>query len=182
VDQLADIKQASVSAPANTPVYFRSDYAGCPDADHCIKEKYLIEGDELFVSTITSDWTCGWSIKHGAIGWLPTKNLKISSIKSVPKLSDWTGVWTDGGNGKIKIGRKNGNLLVSGSTAWTNGTVVHTGGFSGKSKPTGDLLMLSEDDENLCAVRLRLISGLLYVADNGRCGGANVNFDGVYGR
>jgi len=183
--QTTDVKQAKVSATENGKLHFRGNGKDCPDSAQCIQKAYLVAGDKLIVSKSTNDWTCGlfFGKKQVFIGWLPTKNLEISPVKSVPQLGDWAKIWYSGQHGEISIRLKGSDLEVSGSTLGDcrerpDGYYCNEGGFAGKAAPVGDLLTISSGYS--CTVRMRLVSNYLIVTDDGVCGGMNVSFSDIY--
>lgn len=185
--QLDEIREARVSAADGARVHFRDDDKDCPDADRCIENAYLVDGDRLLISTSADGWTCGWYFgkKREFVGWLPADRLVASPTLPPPSLDDWAGRWADD-PGAITIERKGDLLAVSGSTLWyggVNGEVIHVGDFEGTARPVGDKLAIVDGPEEYgCAVALRRVADYLVVADNGRCGGMNVRFDGIYRR
>ena len=82
----------------------------------------------------------------------------------------------------IRRGAKAGALAVEGQAFWRGlGDNIHTGEVSFEAAPAGNVLTLKED-EDLCAVTIRLVGEHLVVSDNLKCGGHNVTFNGVYRR
>ena len=92
-------------------------------------------------------------------------------------------------------------VKVSGTATWGSSDpqrvkrgAVNTGELSGSGKPRGQVLAIGYDPNrsgfpppedaasNICAARLEFFGRYLVVEDNGRCGGLNVSFIGLYVR
>jgi hypothetical protein len=88
-----------------------------------------------------------------------------------------------------------------GSATWGSGDpqrikrgAVHTGELEGAFRPRSRVLAISYDPDRsgfppaedaaseVCAAKLELVGRYLVVEDNGRCGGVNVSFNGLYVR
>jgi hypothetical protein len=88
-----------------------------------------------------------------------------------------------------------------GSATWGSGDpqhvkrgAVHTGELEGAVRPRGRVLAIGYDPDRsgfppaedaaseACAAKLELVGRYLVVEDNGRCGGVNVSFNGLYVR
>ncbi|MGK9066330.1 hypothetical protein [Stutzerimonas chloritidismutans] len=186
------VRPAEVVADAGQRVHFRDDAVGCPEQASCIRRAYLVNGDELLVGREEDGWACGWyfSSTREFVGWLPSRHVRTDDAMPAPTASDWVGRWLPiaGGN-RILITHPSPDspLTVEGEAMWQGGRnsdgepIVHIGAFSGHARPSGDLLTISEgDDEFDCQVTLQHVAGHLVVTDNSRCGGLNVRFDDVY--
>lgn len=80
---------------------------------------------------------------------------------------------------------RDGRLSAHGQVYWPGRGVPpgHTGALSGTARPEGNRVTFSDENPTLCIVKLELLGpDLLAANDNGRCGGANVSFGGVYER
>ena len=92
-------------------------------------------------------------------------------------------------------------LTVSGSATWGGSDpqrvkrgAVNTGELEGTFRPRNDVLAIGYDPDrsrfpppedaapDICAAKLELYDRYLLVEDNGRCGGVNVSFGGLYVR
>ncbi len=74
-------------------------------------------------------------------------------------------------------------MSVRGDAIFDNRTAagLHFGEFSFVSTPAGGVLSNSVDlNDGHCSTVLRVTEDFLVAADNARCGGLNVRFDGVY--
>ena len=109
-------------------------------------------------------------------GWIPATRWR--STNNGPERPDrWIGVWQNE-SGKITIRLGDGDQLhVVGAGIWGGGDNVHLGGFD----MTGTLqkgVFASEADG--CQIAMRIVGDYLIAADNNRCGGMNVRFNGMY--
>lgn len=109
-------------------------------------------------------------------GWIPATRWR--STDNGPEPPDrWIGVWQNQ-SGKITIRLGDGGQLhVVGAGIWGGGANVHLGGFD-----MADILQegvfVSEADG--CQIAMRIVGDYLVAADNSRCGGMNVRFNGMY--
>ena len=168
--------------------YFYGDDEGCPGpAAKCRQRAYVLPGDELIVSRRFGEWVCAWyqpARGSETVGWLPARRLELKKAEAYTPLASWLGSW-EFYDSELRItrGRKAGALGVEGDAMWrgVHPGSVHVGEVSGEAAPAGNVLSLGEDPDD-CRVTLRLVGPYLLAADNKRCGGANVTFDGVYRR
>jgi hypothetical protein len=165
--------------------FFNDDGEGCP-GKNCRGKAYIVGGDELIVSRSLGDYSCAWySPKKGydTVGWIETSKLIASEFSRRPALASWLGEWKYADNSiNFTENRLAGYLNVTGDAMWKGlGDNVHVGELDGRFEPKGSLLEYSDgDSEYDCKVTMRMIGKFLIVADNMRCGGANVSFSGVY--
>jgi hypothetical protein len=177
---------ARIKGEKGSRVHFYGDEEGCPGpAAKCRQKAYVIPGDEVLTSRTFGDWVCVWYQRaRGAetVGWLPADRLDTVATAEKPSLASWLGTWGFYDNElRLSRGRRAGVLRVSGDATWqgVNPGNVHVGELSGEAAQAGGVLRLGEDPEE-CRATLRLVGPYLVVADNKRCGGVNVTFDGVY--
>jgi hypothetical protein len=160
----------------------------CPSLDKakCDVDKMVKAGTAVAVSKQRGDFSCVFDPSDQSAGWMSTKDVTIATAGTI-KAADWVGTWSDGTN-RIVIKRTTKGLKVSGNAQWLGNTldngeqVVHTGDLDFTANPEKDRLRLLVKDASDCAAELIHIGKYLVVRDNGNCGGANVRFDGVYGR
>ena len=179
---------ARVKGAKGSRLYFQGDEEGCPGAEaKCRQKAYVIPGNEVLTSRTFGDWVCAWyQPARGAetVGWLPADRLGAGAAAENAPLASWLGAWAFYDNTlRVRRGRRADVLSVSGAATWqgVNPGNVHVGELSGQGTPVGNVLKLGEDPED-CRATLRLVGPYLVVADNKRCGGLNVTFDGVYRR
>lgn len=179
---------ARVKGEKGSRLHFYGDEEGCPGpAAKCRQKAYLIPGNEVLTSRTFGDWVCAWyQPARGAekVGWLPADRLGAVADAENPPLASWVGTWGFYDNSlRLSRGRRAGVLRVAGDATWqgVNPGNVHVGELSGEAAPSGNALKLGEDPDD-CRATLRLVGPYLVVADNKRCGGHNVTFDGVYRR
>lgn len=164
------------------PVRF-SDCAG----PSCRVKAYVVRGDLVATGLRENGWICAMfpNQSGGTVGWLPANALKPSPAENARPLSAWAGKWQWGDVADLEIKVADDWLTVEGKAFWMGSEPgqIHDGELEGKAKPARGLLALRDpDDEDSCVVMLRLIGPYLAVQDNGKCGGANVTFTGVYRR
>ena len=178
----------------NGRAHLLSDTDGCPlNSMSCRKDVFI---NDAFVSPATfvavlpsmlSGFTC--VLDAGDLGsntgWLPKARVQMLPVDRNPPLTAWTGVWRSLGDNMIvlTVGR-DGRLSVDGEAYWPSRDIPpsHSGGLSGAALPDGNRVTFEHDDDRpSCIVKLELLSpDLLAANDNGRCGGYNVSFGGVY--
>ena len=179
---------ARVSGEKGSRVHFYGDDEGCPGpAAKCRQKAYLVPGDEVLTARTFGDWVCAWyqpARGPETVGWLPAGRLAPVSVSAGnPPPASWLGTWSFYDNEvRLSRGGRAGSLLVAGEATWqgVNPGNVHTGELAGEAAPEGEVLTLAGEDPEDCRATLRLVGPYLLVADNKRCGGHNVTFDGVY--
>lgn len=118
-------------------------------------------------------------------GWLPQARVQMPLPGRVPPLAAWTGKWRKGDDTAVLTAGRDGRLSVHGRGYWPGRGIfpMNTGELLGTARPEGNRVTFSDEDPTLCVAKLELLGpGLLAANDNGRCGGANVSFGGVYRR
>lgn len=183
-----DFRIGRVTGSASDRAYFhKDDRDDCPDGKNCRAKAYLVPGDEVVVGRVFGRMSCVWFVPRKGeptVGWLETGCLRFSEPHRSPKLSAWHGEWTYAKNGITFTDNKlAGFLNVVGDATWEGiGANVHVGEIDERVEPSGNLIMIGENDtdEHACKVSMRLIGRYLVVADNLRCGGVNVTFSGIY--
>ncbi|MET0649900.1 MAG: hypothetical protein ABW208_25100 [Pyrinomonadaceae bacterium] len=184
----AEFGLARVKGEKGSRVYFHGDEEGCPGPGaKCRRKTYVIPGNEVLTSRTFGDWVCAWyqpARGSETVGWLPAERLGAVAAAGRLPLASWLGAWGFYDNAlRLSRARRAGVLRVAGDATWqgVNPGNVHVGELSGEAAPAGNVLKLGEDPED-CQATLRLVGPYLVVADNKRCGGLNVTFDGVYRR
>lgn len=182
--QTADFKLAYVKGKRNQRTHFYGDENDCPNSVNCKKKSYLITGDEVIIGRTYNGFACAWyQPKKGSetVGWLPIKNLTIQGKKS-PRYS-WIGNWKFGENDIRFIPMKNNRKLkVKGNAFWRGlGDNIHIGELDHSGTPRNGMMSLGNKAEKYdCYVKMQRLGKYLLVADNKKCGGVNVTFDGIY--
>jgi hypothetical protein len=111
----------------------------------------------------------------------------------------WDGKWLRDSEAQIVIESSGDEVKVSGTASWggsdperVNMGAVNTGELEGSGKLRGKVLAIGYDPDrsafpppedqapDICAAQLELYGPYLMVEDNGRCGGLNVSFTGLY--
>jgi hypothetical protein len=193
-----------VLGQGETPIPFLGDDDGsaaggdCPRADNprCKRPNTARPGDRLIVSKTWRGYACVWKRPkqdtlgrgQGMVGWLPLNRVAIMTPNPNPPLHHWLGRWSAGGEPLIlRRGRTPHHIRVEGMAYWPGRQHpnAHSGRLFGSAAPTGNTLVIEDlaDPEAVrCRATLTLVGDVLMVNDNHRCGGLNVNFDGVYQR
>jgi hypothetical protein len=172
--------------------YLLYDMDGCPAiSTRCQKvgEGYILPGDKVATGRAMGDYVCAYypSRDGGSAGWVEKSRLRPLPIEAKPLPSTWLGAWSDEGNPAMSITQEQGSLHVVGESYWPGRSRrkewplgwPHTGEIDGTLTLLGN--RASYDDDG-CKIELTLVGDFLVAADNRECGGANVNFDGVYRR
>lgn len=185
----ADFLQGSIAD--DTPLMYDDDGEApdaCPSQNtaQCPTKRKLQANTTVVVSKKLGDFYCVYDPHSASSGWVHTQSLAIEPQKDVG-LADWLGQWSDGFN-TINITQQEKKLRVDGEAVWygamleSGEQVVHVGELGFLGLPEGRRLQHSEDDEYDCAAELIRVGAFMVARDNGRCGGLNVSFSGVYSR
>ncbi|WP_174866826.1 hypothetical protein [Pectobacterium polaris] len=182
---------AKITAAHGDKVHFYDDDVrdGCPDNKAvCQSKTSLKAGDSVLVAQEKNGWSCVWHFGKQSefVGWMQSSYLEKQPIKTVG-INAWLGSWHQYSD-SIKITRgKNGTLHLKGKAKWHGGVssygerIVHYGNISASAIPNGNRLQWGDSLEEFeCKGVMQLINGNLIVEDNGKCGGMNVHFDGIY--
>lgn len=156
----------------------------CPNnLDVCRESKFLRAGNEVILAHSYGDFICVWyqasPNANEVVAWLP--KAKIETINSpFPLLKDWAGHWKAGSSDlHIQISTDKKTLKISGNAYWPVKDIApyNQGEFRGSAIPQNQKLQITD---GVCKVDFYRIGIFLIGSDNHECGGANVNFDGVY--
>ncbi|UCQ29532.1 hypothetical protein DCF83_17820 (plasmid) [Edwardsiella tarda] len=183
--------EAKIISESGRAYFFKDTYPN----DKLVKSSaYVVNGDTVIVSKEKDGWSCVLFLgsKREYVGWVDSKE-----IKQIPTtmVVNWAGVYEDLSKLKrieIKL-MANDLLKITGSAQWIGGEssdgerIIHHGEINSLSTPSDIYLPFIASDleyepnpEYDCAGYMYLINGKLIVDDNGKCGGVNVTFDGVY--
>lgn len=174
--QAASLRAAQVTPGAPTP--FFSDEGGCPIAasPRCEEEETVAAGAEIIAGRTWGVFVCVASSDGGWIGWLRAERLAASDARP----ADWAGRWVASGV-MLEISAPDGLPAIRGMATWGVGERAHVGEIDGPLgvDPGGETLRYARDG---CQLAIHRVGPRLVIADNKRCGGAGVSFDGVYVR
>jgi len=172
---------------AKRAYFYSDDPEKCPDGASCRSKSYVVLGDTVVTNRTRGNYVCSWYVAAkgtAKVGWLRLSDLEFPVILSDASARVWTGEWRYGANSiTFSPSKKEGMLDVKGSAIWKGfGDNVHIGELAGTSMYKNGSLQYSDgDSEYDCQASMELAtSTYLVVADNGKCGGANVTFSGVY--
>lgn len=166
---------------------------GCPaPTAACRRKGYLVAGDRLVAWKAKGSLTRVTYLAAGSDrpseGWIESAALRRVPV-APPRPADWLGGWT-GWESEIDVtrGTKPGTLHLGGNATWgahdperVQRGGINTGMFGAEvAAPGGDRIAFADSEEPECRIALRLLGPYLLARDNGRCGGMNVTFSGVY--
>jgi hypothetical protein len=176
----------------------------CPSAaTACRMKAYLVPGDEILINVADDAYVCARFKSQSlveTIGYLPRAALELVPSEQA-SIKKWDGTWRRDSEAEIVLKSGGDEVTVSGNATWGGGDpervkrgAVHVGELEGAGRPRGRVLAIGYDPdrsafppdgaaaEDGCAAKLELYDRYLIVGDNGRCGGVNVSFSGVYVR
>jgi hypothetical protein len=166
---------------------------GCPARTAaCRRKGYVVAGDRLIAWEAKGPLTRVTYLAPGSDrpsgGWIESAALRRVALAPV-RAADWLGGWR-GWEAEIDItrGAKPGIFHLGGNATWgahdpdrVKRGGVNFGMFGAElPEPKGNSLALADSEEPDCRIALRLLGPYLVARDNGRCGGMNVTFSGVY--
>lgn len=170
--------------------YLLSDIDGCPlhpsRGQSCRKRYFIRPGSPVAIlPSAMPGLACvlGPSNPGQPAGWLPQARVRTPPLDRAPPLAAWTGTWRSGDDTVVLTAARDGRLSVHGRAYWPGHGIPpqHTGKLSGTAQPEGNRITFADEDPTICVAKLELLGPALLAAnDNGRCGGANVSFGGVY--
>ena len=175
----------------------------CPSAEStCKLRAYVVPGDEVLVNATEQPYVCAsFKASNGTEtrGLLPRTALEVAPLGPA-SAEKWVGTWRRQ-EGLIEISRDKDQLKVSGNATYgghdpqrVRRGAINTGELEGSGSPKGQLLAIGYDPDRSafpptdsaalddCAARLQLFGRYLVAEDNGKCGGLNVSFTGIYVR
>jgi hypothetical protein len=174
----------------------------CPSAaTACRMKAYLVPGDESLINVTDDPYVCARFKSQSlveTIGYLPRAALELVPSEQA-SIQKWDGTWRRDSEAEIVLKSGGDEVTVSGNATWGGSDpervkrgAVHVGELEGTGRPRGRVLAIGYDPdrsvvppdgetaEDGCAAKLELYGRYLIVVDNGRCGGVNVSFSGVY--
>jgi hypothetical protein len=176
-----------------------TEQPGCPSrTPACAERAYLVPGDRVIIFARRGAFLCATYInaKDGAdndrarLGWLPADAVSYDKAEPVA-LADWIGHWhhndgPDEGDITVKAG-KAGALRIDGVASYGGNDPgrVERGDITAAAlgydvQPAGDRLSFTGDND--CKVWMQRLGPWLVVNDDGKCGGGDATFQGVYMR
>jgi hypothetical protein len=177
----------------------------CPSAANaCRLQTYLVPGDEVLTSATADPYVCTRFKSQKfieSIGWLPRAALELIAVGANPPVQNWEGRWRRDREAEIVIKSQGEDVAIAGNATWGGSDpervkrgAINTGELEGSFRPRGQLLAIGYDPgrsefppaedaaPDICAAKLELYGRYLIVEDNGKCGGLNVSFNGLYVR
>jgi hypothetical protein len=177
----------------------------CPSlASTCRLKAFLVRGDEVLVNaTEEGPYVCAtFKTQNGKLtrGFLPRTTLQVVSPGPV-SARQWEGKWRRDSEAEIVVSSRGDEVEISGTATWGGSDPqrvkrgeINTGELKGIGKPRDQVLAIGYDPErsafppseqeavDICAAQLELHGRYMLVEDNGKCGGLNVSFTGLYVR
>jgi hypothetical protein len=181
--------QIAAVGPAVAKLYFFNDWDGCPQKGaSCQTKAYVVSGDRLLIGKPHGEWTCAWypGKSRATVGWVRSRDL-VAQAQAPVQTADWLGTWKQvyKGPGRIVVSRVGDTLQVDGKTRWIGLNTENFGELLGQlaiSGRDGHLGPAGGKETLDCVADMVRIGEFLIVHDNGKCGGLNVRFDGLYVR
>jgi hypothetical protein len=176
----------AVEGSQGSKVHFYYNWPECQDemkSDRCRSRYYVIPGDIVLIQGKKGSWLLATYVSakgQQMDGFLPAKSIKHREPASVQALfQDWIGHWIGSGNEiDIEKGADGFSVAVQGLAYWAKGQPnEHVGSLSGTGTPKNQQFILND---GICEAALTLVPPYLHGVDNGKCGGMNVRFEGVY--
>jgi hypothetical protein len=180
-----------------------SEQKSCPGSSpECHEKDFVRPGDRIIASIAEGEFLCADHVNSRGVrrsGWLPRAAINLLPERTPPRVG-WVGQWTGGPEQAITIAPtpRAGEFRFKGEAsfgAFESGrpnreAIVSTGELEGRAKPSGNFVAFTtgndgtlpydQGDEYDCRVKMRRLGPFLLVEDNGRCGGINVSFSGMY--
>lgn len=178
---------AIVKGASGDRAHFHNPGKSCREA-LCQEEAYLLPSDHVLASVKKDGWVCVHYSPGDKefYGWMREDRIEFRQLRLSSERADWVGKWAITVNDvhtgfiAVKAGEKPNTLSIYGQAIWPPASEAPaTGGFEGTGTIKGNIVTV---DDNPCKVRLFWIDGEIVASDNGKCGGMNVFFDGVYRR
>ena len=167
------------------------------------QKAFLVPGDEVLLNaTEQGPYLCAtYKAQNGKLtrGFLPRAALQVISPEPV-SARQWEGKWRRDSGADIVVKSRGDEVEIAGTATWGGSDpqrvkrgAINTGELNGTGKPRGQVLAIgydpersafppSEHETDACAAQLELHGRYLVVEDNGKCGGLNVSFTGLYVR
>ncbi|WP_448955355.1 hypothetical protein [Labrys neptuniae] len=192
IDDLAkaDLGLAKIKPAAGTDL--RKGEAPCPDdSQGCKRQTHLARNTQVFTTgRVSGAYVCvylaGNTMKAG--GYVKQSEIEPRPRHQPSPLTAWSGTWRNFDNW-IKLRVSADTLKAEGEAFWPSAHPspgqgsgsYHTGSMEGVAKPRNDIVVFGSAPDD-CQVIVALDRSGLVVSDNDACGGANVNFNGIYHR
>ena len=174
----------------------------CPSPESACKLKaFLVPGDQVLMNRGEGAYVCAtFKAQNGVVtrGFLLREALQVVPPEQT-SAQKWDGKWLRDSEAQIVIESSGDEVKVSGTASWGGSDpervkmgAVNTGELEGSGKLRGKVLAIGYDPDrsafpppedqapDICAAQLELYGPYLMVEDNGRCGGLNVSFTGLY--
>jgi hypothetical protein len=204
---LLEPEAAELYLPADGEVHFyrnAEDAPGCPAAEECRRRAYIVPGDIVAATEPENGFMCalyiGTDAKHTmTAGWVREDDMSWYADEE-QTATQLLGRWQYGEFHELTIepGSRAGELVISGEALFgaDDPERVAMGGINVGTLEDVTIEAETEDiaftvdwdgvvgpydpDGEFCAIRIFLKGPYLAVVDNGRCGGQNVTFGGLY--
>jgi hypothetical protein len=181
--------QVAAVGRAVPKLYFFNDWDGCPQKGAtCQTKAYVVPGDRLLIGKTHGEWSCAWyqGKSRETVGWVRNNDL-VTQAQAPVQTAGWLGTWKQvyKGPGRIVVSHVGDTLQVDGQTRWIGQNTENFGELLGQlaiSGRHGHLGPAIGKETYECGADMTRIGEFLIVHDNGRCGGLNVRFDGLYVR
>lgn len=142
---------------------------------------FLVDEDVVFAGPVDRGFRCVAGARGGELvgGFLPTEHLVAVAPDAALDPDFLVGQWRRDEASRIRIaGAGLAGLRASGSGVWRGRGTINEGEFLADFRVGADTTATIRDGG--CAVTLERRGPYLLANDNGRCGGNNVRFVGIY--
>jgi hypothetical protein len=179
------------SGVARGKVRFQSEAKACSPDAKCpwLEKSYLVPGDVVLAGPEVHGFRCsifGTAKGKAVNGFLPMEALESAPAKNDLDAAFLSGTWSnDEYEAEITFTPGEGKKVkAEGAATWRGPTptAVHVGEMEGEAEPRGDVLTYGDPGEDGCRVTIQRRGPFLQVEDNGKCGGMNVTFSGLYAK
>jgi len=171
-----------VSGTATGRAHFYARKAPCPAA-FCAHRRadFLLDDDVVFAGPADRGFRCAAGARAGELvgGFLPIEHLVAVAPDRALDTDFLIGQWRRDEASRIRIASAGlAGLRASGVGVWRGKGTINEGGFLADFRVGADTTATIRDGG--CAVTLERRGPYLLANDNGRCGGNNVRFVGIY--
>lgn len=175
-----------VAGNASGRVHFLARKIQCRAGAICAHRRagYLVDDDAVFAGPADGGFRCvAFGTRAGELvgGFVTIEHLVPVQAERTLDTAFLIGHWRRDSGSRIRIAAAGlAGLRADGDGTWKGVNTINEGGFRAEFRAGADPVIVVRDDG--CAVTLERRGPYLLANDNGRCGGNNVRFVGIYMR